>query len=340
MAKIVIFGEIMLRLAPEGMLRLVQADSFRVAHGGVEANVAVSLANYGHTVNFVSKLPKNEIGQIALNSLRRYGVDTAHVARGGERTGIYFQEKGVPQRPGKTVYDRAGSAFAAAAPGDFKWEKILDGMRWFHFSGITPALGPNLAEICEEACKTAKAKGAVVSCEVDYRKSLWTPEQANEVMSRLCEYADIGIVSDADAKDVFGVAPAEVAADAGDEERRNAYNDVAKQLAERFKFSKTAVTLRSLPTSPGSHWSAVLYDSGKFHASKSYPMCVVDSAGSAESFTAALIHSVLGGTAPQTTVDFAAAASCLKHGVEGESNHASVEEVRALVKAAADGAKK
>lgn len=331
MAKIVVFGEILLRLAPEGSLRFVQADRFQAAHGGEEANVAVSLANYGHTVNFVSKLPKNEIGQVAVNSLRRYGVDTSRVARGGERIGICFQERGVSQRPAKAIYGRAGSAFSLAAAADFKWDKIFDGMRWFHFSGITPALAPALADICEEACKAAKAKGVVISCEVNYRKSLWPAEQAAETMNRLCEYADIGIVADEDAKDVFGLVPA-CAGDADDDARRTAYAEVAKQLAERFKFSKTAVTLRSLPAARDSHRGAVLYDSGKFHYSRKYAMSVVDSAGSSDSFTAGLIHSVLGGTAPQTTVDFATAASCLKHGIEGESNHASVEEVRALMK--------
>jgi 2-dehydro-3-deoxygluconokinase len=335
MAKIVAFGEILLRLAPEGMLRFVQADRLRVTHGGKEADVAVSLANYGHAVSFVSKLPKNEVAQMAINSLRRYGVDTVHVARGGDRTGVCFHEKGVSQRPAKTVCDRAGSAFSGAVAKDFKWEKILDGMRWFHFSGITPALGPALAEICEEACKTAKAKGVVVSCEVNHRKSLWTPEQANETMSRLCEYADIGIVSGEDARDVFGIAPAS-AGDAGGENAQEACKEAAKQLAERFKFSKTAITLRARSAGDG-RWSAVLYDSGKFHVSRSYPMCVVDPAGGGASFTAALIHSVLGGTAPQTTVDFAAAAACLKFGVEGGSNHASVEEVRALMKTAPGG---
>ncbi|MCC8167686.1 MAG: sugar kinase [Planctomycetes bacterium] len=333
MAKIVIFGEILLRLAPEGPLRFAQANCLQATHGGEEANVAVSLANFGHTVNFVSKLPKNEIGQMALGSLRRSGVETSHVTRGGDRIGLYYQERGVSQRPGRTIYDRAGSAFAGAVAKDFKWEKILDGMRWFHFSGITAALSPALAESCEAACKVAKEKGVVISCELNYRKSLWTPEQAAETMGRLCEYADLGIVSDDDAKEVFGIAPADGAHGA------EAYEEVAKQLAERFKFSKTAVTLRSLPTECGRHWSAVLYDSGKFHHSRDYQMCVVDDAGSAESFTAGIIHSVLGGTAPQTTVDFAAAASCLKYGIQGEANHVSVEEVRALVKTAAAGAK-
>lgn len=332
MAKIVTFGEIMLHLAPKGSLRFVQADRFQAAYGGEEANVAISLANYGHNVNFVSKLPKNEIGQAAINGLRRYGVDTANVARGGERIGLYYSEKGVSTRPPKVIYDRAGSAFSAAAATDFKWDKIFDGMRWFHFSGVTPALGPAVAECCEEACKAAKAKGVVISCDLRYRKSMWTPEEAGEVMGRLCEYADIGIANAEDVKDVFGIAPKEAAGEITPQD----YKDMAKQMAERFKFSKTAITLRVPNAAGGSDWSAMLYDSGKYLFSKSHAMPIFDQEGG-DSFAAGVIHSVLGGTAPQTTVDFSVAAARLKCDIEGDYNLASAEEVRALMKADTQG---
>ncbi len=283
MAKIVTFGEIMLRLAPEGYLRFVQAEKFAAIYGGGEANVAVSLVNYGHNVNFVTKLPENEIGQSAVNSLRRYGVGTEHIARGGARTGIYFLEKGASQRPSKVVYDRAGSAFATASPEDFDWARIFDGVRLFHFTGITPALGPNIAEICEQACKAAKEKRIIISCDLNYRKNLWTPEQANEVMSRLCEYVDICIANEEDAKDVFGIVPEGVDVTGGKLDHE-AYKAVAKQLAERFKFSKTAITLRTSHSASDNDWAAMLYDSGKFLFSKSYPVHIVDRVGGGDSY--------------------------------------------------------
>lgn len=336
MAKIVTFGEIMMRLAPEGYLRFLQADNFNATYGGGEANVAVSLANYGHDVKFVSKLPNNAIGQAAINSLRRYGVDTSFVTRGGDRTGIYFLEKGASQRASKVIYDRANSAFSTASPDDFDWDKIFDGVRWFHFTGITPALSPEMAEICEIACQKAKEHRVIISCDLNYRKTLWTPEEANEVMSRLCVYVDICIANEEDAKDVFGIIPEGVDVESGLINPK-AYESVAKQLAERFKFSKTAITLRTSHSASDNDWAAMTYDSGKFYFSKTYPVHIVDRVGGGDSFATGVIHSVLGGSAPQVTAEFSAAASCLKHSIEGDVNLVSVDEVKTLMKGNGSG---
>ena len=203
--KAITFGELMLRLAPEGYYRFVQADKLGATFGGGEANVAVSLANYGVPTAVVTKLPTHEIGQAAVNSLRRYGVDTSCIARGGDRIGIYYLEKGASQRPSKVIYDRAGSAIATASASDFDWEKIVDGADWFHFSGITPALGDNVAAITEEALKACKKKGVTVSCDLNYRKKLWSREEAGRVMAGLMPYVDVCIANEEDAKDVFGI---------------------------------------------------------------------------------------------------------------------------------------
>ena len=203
--KVITFGELMLRLAPEGYLRFVQSNKFEATFGGAEANVAVSLANYNQDVSFVSKLPNNEIGQMAINSLRQYGVDTSNVVRGGNRVGIYYCEKGASQRASKVIYDRANSSIALAKKDDFDWDKIFKDADWFHFTGITPALSKEVASITLEACKAAKAKGITISCDLNFRKKLWSNKEANEVMSQLCEYVDICIANEEDAKDVFGI---------------------------------------------------------------------------------------------------------------------------------------
>ena len=234
--KVITFGEIMLRLAPEGYYRFVQADTFGATYGGGEANVAVSLANYGFDAKFVTKLPTHEIGQAAVNSLRKYGVDTSCIARGGDRVGIYFLEKGASQRPSKVIYDRAGSSIATASASDFNWKEIFDGAEWFHFTGITPALNDEVAAICLEACKAAKEAGVTVSCDLNYRNKLWSKEKAGQVMGELCKYVDVCIANEEDASDVFGIKAANTDVTKG-EVNHEGYKDVAKQLADRFGFS-------------------------------------------------------------------------------------------------------
>lgn len=327
--KIITFGEIMLRLAPEGYCRFVQADSFGATYGGGEANVAVSLANYGFDARFVTKLPAHEIGQAAVNSLRKYGVDTSYIARGGDRVGIYFLEKGASQRPSKVIYDRAGSSIAAASNSDFNWKEIFQGAKWFHFTGITPALGDNVAAICLEACKAAKEAGATISCDLNYRNKLWSKEKAGQVMGSLCNYVDVCIANEEDAADVFGIKAANTDVTKG-AVNYEGYKDVAKQLAERFGFSKVAITLRESISANDNNWSAMLYDGDGFYFSKKYKMHIVDRVGGGDSFGGGLICALLNGYDSQSAIEFAVAASCLKHSIEGDFNLVSIDEVQKL----------
>lgn len=327
--KVITFGEIMLRLAPEGYYRFVQAENYGATYGGGEANVAVSLANYGLDAAFVTKLPKHEIGQAGVNSLRRFGVDTSYITRGGDRVGIYFLEKGASQRPSKVIYDRAGSSISAATTADFDWDQIFEGANWFHFTGITPALGDNVTEICLEACKKAKEKGITVSCDLNYRNKLWSKEKAGQVMGELCKYVDVCIANEEDASDVFGIKAANTDVTSG-KVNHEGYKDVAKQLAERFGFSKVAITLRGSISANDNNWAAMLYDGSDFYFSKSYLMHIVDRVGGGDSFGGGLIYACLNDFAPQQTIEFAVAASCLKHSIEGDFNQVSVDEVMKL----------
>lgn len=334
--KIVTFGEIMLRLAPEGYYRFVQAETLGATYGGGEANVAVSLANYGKEAAFVSKVPEHEIGQCAVNSLRKYGVDTSCMVRGGDRLGIYFLEKGASQRPSKVIYDRAGSSIAMAKKSDFDWKKILAGASWFHFTGITPALGGELPEICLDACKTAKELGVTVSCDLNYRNKLWSKQKAGEVMGELCKYVDVCISNEEDASDVFGIKAENTDVTKG-EVNREGYKSVAKQLADRFGFKKVAITLRESISANDNIWSAMLYDGKDYCFSKKYNMHIVDRVGGGDSFGGGLIYSFLENYDSQKTIEFAVAASCLKHSIEGDYNMVAVAEVQKLAGGDASG---
>src|SRR5574344_382767 len=329
MGKIITFGEIMLRLAPEGYYRFVQADKYGATYGGGEANVAVSLANFGMDAAFVTKLPSHEIGQAGINSLRRFGVDTSLISRGGNRVGIYFLEKGASQRPSKVIYDRAGSSIALAQKSDFDWDKIFQGASWFHFTGITPALGDNVAEICLEACKKAKEKGITVSCDLNYRKKLWTREKANSVMSELCKYVDVCISNEEDAFDVFGIKESETELTSG-KLNKDGYKEVAKKLAEKFNFKKVAITLRTSISANDNKWAAMLYENSNYFFSKEYNIHIVDRVGGGDSFGAGLIYAVSNNYDSQSSIEFAVAASCLKHSIEGDFNMINVSEVQTL----------
>ena len=329
MERVVTFGEIMLRLAPQGYYRFVQARDYGATFGGGEANVAVSLANFGVDAAFVTKLPKHEIGQAAINNLRQFGVDTSTVVRGGQRIGIYFLEKGASQRPSKVIYDRAHSAIAEAAAGDFDWEKIFSGATWFHFTGITPALSDNAAAITLDALKTAKANGLTVSCDLNYRKNLWSREKAGEVMEKLMAFVDVCIANEEDAADVFGIHAKDTDITSGSISREG-YKEVARLLTERFHFKKTAITLRESISANDNNWAAMLYDGGEYYFSRKYPVHIVDRVGGGDSFGAGLIYSSLKGFAPQESIEFAVAASCLKHSIEGDFNHVSLDEVKKL----------
>ena len=336
MKKVITFGEVMLRLAPEGYYRFAQADTFGATFGGGEANVAVSLANYGYDAAFVTKLPAHEIGQMAVNSLRKYGVDTSKIVRGGDRVGIYFLEKGASQRPSKVIYDRAHSSIWEADPADFDWETILAGADWFHFTGITPALGDNVAAICLEACKAAKKLGIKVSCDLNYRKKLWSREKAGKVMAELMPYVNVCIANEEDAADVFGITAADTDITGG-KVNHEGYKDVAKQLKDRFGFDYVAITLRSSISANDNDWAAMLFDGNDYYFSRQYRIHIVDRVGGGDSFGAGLIYSMLEGMDAQQIIEFAVAASCLKHTVEGDYNMVSVSEVMSLVGGNASG---
>ena len=329
MAKTVTFGEIMLRLAPNGYYRFFQDDQLQATFGGGEANVAVSLANFGIDSSYVTKLPAHAIGQAAVNSLRYFGVNTDKIVRGGDRVGIYFLEKGASQRGSVCIYDRAHSAIQEAAPSDFDWDAIFEGADWFHFTGITPALGANLVEICEQACVAAKAKGVKISCDLNYRGKLWTRAEAREAMTKLCKYVDVCISNEEDAKDVFGIE-AENTDIYGGKLNKEGYKSVAKQLADKFGFEKVAITLRSSISANDNDWAAMLYDGENYCFSKEYHLHIVDRVGGGDSFGAGLIYALLSGKSSQAAIEFAVAASALKHSIEGDFNRVSVAEVEKL----------
>ncbi|MBQ7094982.1 MAG: sugar kinase [Clostridia bacterium] len=331
MAKIVTFGELMLRLQPYNYERFVQCDHVEFTFGGGEANVAVSLANYGMEAAFVTKLPAHAIGQSAVNSLRRYGVDTSKIVRGGNRVGIYFNEKGASQRGSVCIYDRAHSAIQESSPSDFDWEKIFEGADWFHFTGITPALGENLVETCKEACKEAKKRGIKISCDLNYRGKLWTREQARAAMTELCQYVDVCISNEEDAKDVFGIEAEATDIYAGSLNHEG-YKSVAKQLADQFGFEMVAITLRESHSAFDNGWSAMLYNvkTNEYCFSKKYELHIIDRVGGGDSFGGGLIYSLLSGKDTQSAVEFAVAASALKHSIEGDYNMVSVAEVEKL----------
>ena len=331
MSRIVTFGELMLRLQPYNYERFVQCEHVEFTFGGGEANVAVSLANYGMDAAFVSKLPAHSIGQAAVNSLRRYGVDTSLITRGGDRVGIYFNEKGASQRGSVCIYDRAHSAIQMASSSDFDWDKIFEGVAWFHFTGITPALGPNVVEICKEACKAAKTKGVKISCDLNYRGKLCARAQAREAMTELCQYVDVCISNEEDAKDVFGIEAEGTDIYAG-ELNHEGYKSVAKQLADKFGFEMVAITLRESHSAFDNGWSAMLYNVAKdeYCFSKKYNLHIIDRVGGGDSFGGGLIYSLLSGKDTQAAVEFAVAASALKHSIDGDYNMVTVAEVEKL----------
>ena len=327
--RIVCFGEIMLRLAPEGYYRFFQNDMMQATFGGGEANVAVSLANYGMDASYVTKLPSHAIGQAAINSLRALGVDTKDVVRGGERVGIYYLEKGASQRGSVCIYDRAYSAIQLAKREDFDWDKIFDGADWFHFTGITPAIGGDLVNICLDACKAAKAKGVKISCDLNYRGKLWTRAEARAAMTELCKYVDVCISNEEDAKDVFGIE-AENTDIYGGKIDKEGYKSVAKQLMDTFGFEKVAITLRSSISASDNDWAGMLYDGENYCFSKEYHLHIVDRVGGGDSFGGGLIYALLNGKDTQAAIEFAVAASALKHSIEGDYNRVSVSEVEKL----------
>ena len=328
--KIVTLGEIMLRLSPAGLNnRFVQAEQFDVVYGGGEANVAVSCANYGHDAYFVTKLPSHEIGQSALNALRRYGVHTDYIARGGNRLGIYYLESGSAMRPSKVIYDRAGSSIAEASVEDFDFDAIMEGADWFHWSGITPAISDKAAELTRLACEAAKRHGATVSVDLNFRKKLWTKEKAQSIMRPLMQYVDVCIGNEEDAELCLGFKPeADVEGGKTDAE---GYKEIFRQMKEQFGFKYVISTLRESFSASHNGWKAMIYNGEEFYVSKRYDILpIVDRVGGGDSFGAGLIYALLSGKTSQATIEFAVAASALKHSIEGDFNRVSVSEVEKL----------
>ena len=334
--KIVTFGEIMLRLQTPDHQRYIQAQSFDATFGGGEANVAVSLANYGMTACFVTKLPENPIADSCIAELRKHNVCTKKIARGGERVGIYFVEKGASQRASNVTYDRAHSSIAEADPADFNWDEIFEGADWFHFTGITPALSDSCAAITLEACKAAKAKGVKVSCDLNFRKKLWSSEKAGKVMGELMQYVNVCIANEEDAEKVFGISASDTNITGGTLSDEG-YKEVCKKLVERFGFDKVAITLRESISASENNWAALLYDGDGFYKSKKYNMTIVDRVGGGDSFGGGLIYALLSDYSMQDTIEFAVAASCLKHSIEGDFNLVSLDEVKNLMKGDGSG---
>lgn len=328
----------MLRLATPGHLRFSQAHEFEATFGGGEANVAVSLANYGQDAQFVTALPANDIAKACLAELRGLGVGVEFCIESGDRVGIYYIEKGAVARPSKVIYDRAHSSISEIKPGMIDWDKVFGKADWFHWTGITPALGGELPEICLDACKAAKARGLTISCDLNFRKKLWTSQRAGEVMSQLLPYVDVCIANEEDAKDVFGIEAEGTDINSG-KLNRDGYISVARQLSSRFGCKYVAITLRSSISANDNDWAGMLYEAAadKAYFSTTYHVHIVDRVGGGDSFGGGLIYSMLSGYDAQQTIDFAVAASCLKHSIEHDFNHVSVAEVAALAAGNASG---
>ncbi|MEM0961704.1 MAG: sugar kinase [Bacteroidota bacterium] len=346
MSRIVTFGEIMLRLSTPGFQRFAQASAFDASFGGGEANVAVSLAHFGHDARFVSKLPAHAIGQAAVNRLRQYGVDTGHIVRGGDRVGIYFLETGASQRPSTVVYDRAHSAVSEMEPSEVDWSAAFDGADWFHWTGITPALGDRARQSVEAACRAAKAASATVSCDLNFRSKLWTTEEAQAVMRPLMAHVDVCIANEEDADRSLGVTTEGAGADAAEDATLSeaGYARLAERLRDQFGFDAVAITLRESHSASDNGWSAMLVGGAGRAAtlaeatrSRVYDVRLVDRVGGGDSFAAGLIHGLLTKDAAEEALAFAVAASALKQTIPGDLNLTTAVEVEKLARGSGAG---
>ena len=329
MPDLVTFGEIMLRLTTPGHERFTQATHFAITPGGAEANVAVLFAQFGGSAEFVTRLPTHALGQRAIDELRRLGVGTTHIARGGERVGLYFLEQGASQRPGRVIYDRAGSAFTEVKVGDFDWAKIFAGARWFHWSGITPGVSDSAAALTAEACAAAKALGLQVSFDLNFRAKLWTRERAGAVLAPLMQHVDLCVTTAEEAGSVFGL---EVPAAGPDREQA-----AAEALRERFGFQHVALTMRRGDSASATNWGAMLLSGGGAYFSPRHEIAIVDRVGAGDAFTGALVFALHRSDAPQRALDFAVAASALKHSIPGDFSLLTLDEVEALAAGGAGG---
>ena len=329
-------GEIMLRLSTPGNSRFIQSDSFDVNYGGGEANVAVSLQNYGNEAYFVSKVPDNEIGQAAINSLRRFGVHTEHIVRGGDRLGIDDLDTGCSLRPSKVIYDRAHSSISEAIPSDFDFDAIFRDAKGFHWSGITPALSDNAAECVRQACVAAKKAGVIISCDLNYRKKLWTPEKAQSIMRPLMQYVDVCIGNEEDAQMCLGYQPdADVNSGKTD---ADGYKEIYRRGVEEFGFKYLVTTLRESFSASDNGWKAMIYNGKEFYVSRRYEINpIVDRVGGGDSFSAGIIHGLANGKSQEWALEFAVAASALKHTIPGDVNMVSLAEVENLMNGNGNG---
>lgn len=336
MSKIVTLGEIMLRLSPANFHRFIQVDNFDVIWGGGEANVAVSCANFGHNAYFVTKLPIHEIGQAAVNALRRYGVHDDFIARGGDRVGIYYCETGASMRPSKVIYDRAHSSISEADPSDFDFDKIMEGATWFHWSGITPAISDKAAELTRLACEAANRNGVTVSVDLNFRKKLWTSQKAQSVMRPLMQYVDVCIGNEEDAELCLGFKPdADIEAGNTDAE---GYKNIFRQMMDEFGFKYVVSTLRESFSATHNGWKAMIFNGTEFYVSKRYDINpIIDRVGGGDSFSGGLIHGLLTYPTQAEALEFAVAASALKQTIPGDFNHVTIEEVEALAGGSASG---
>ena len=334
--KVVTLGEIMLRLSTPDFKRFVQADTFDITYGGGEANVSAALCNYGLNGTFVSKVPNNAIGQSAINHLRRYGVDTQFVARGGDRLGIYFLETGASMRASQVIYDRAGASIAEVEASEFDFDKIFEGAAWFHTTGITPALSDKAAALTLAALKAAKAKGITTSIDLNFRKKLWTKEKARVVMTGLCEFVDVCIGNEEDADLCLGFKAANTDVTKG-ELNLDGFKDVFKQMKEKLGFKFIASSLRESHSASDNGWSALVYDGTEFYHTKEYEVRIVDRVGSGDSFASGLIYGLVTGMPMAEAAEFGVAASALKHTIPGDLNHATLNDVKELMKGDGSG---
>ena len=336
MSKVVTMGEIMLRLSSPFNSRFVQSQSFDVNYGGGEANVAVSLANYGHDAYFVSKVPAHEIGDCAVNSLRKFGVHTDYIARGGDRLGIYYRETAASMRPSKVIYDRAHASISEANPSDFDFDKIFENASWFHWSGITPAISDKSAEILRLALISAKKPGVTVSCDLNFRKKLWTSEKAISIMRPLMQYVDVCIGNEEDAQLCLGFKPDSDVT--GGKTDASGYKEIFKQMKEEFGFKYVVSTLRESFSATHNGWKALIYNGEEFYESKRYDINpIIDRVGGGDSFAGGLIHGLLKYKDQGKALEFAVAASALKHTIPGDYNCVSEKEVETLMGGDASG---
>ena len=330
MGKVVTLGEIMLRLSPIGYDRFSQSKQFNAFYGGSEANVSVSLANFGKETSYITKLPENDIAQCAINELRRYGIDTKDIVRGGNRIGLYFSEYGESQRPTKFVFDRKGSAMAEAKREDFNWDKIFEGAEWFHCSGITPALSDECVKITLDAVKAAKENGLTISIDLNFRETLWDKETFSKAIRELLPYCDIALGSLEEAQMALG-EPEDEKADC---------NGILKNFVEKFDIKYATIILRNRFTAEDVDWTAVLYDGKKFYNAKKYDIHVIDNIGGGDAFAASLIYAITSGYSTQDIIEFATAGSCLKYSMMGDANLSTVAEVETLMYGDATGKEK